>query len=254
MTVWGYSELSDLIRMRPGIRNGVIVDTNILVSATYELDKYHEDSVELIELLIENQIPLFCNVNIRAEFLEIHRRILFSEAILDFEKQCNKADLPTNLAALLTNYRSRHEKRMKRKPDSEPKSLSEREIKEFKVEMSLVHDNDKDLWTELCDERIGDKLSEIWSDTEIGLGLNPLRTREEDHKGLLNKAPDWDDAVQLMEKQGLPSSDAMIINMFLVSKLEVIASSDIDVGLSILKLSRPNKCCIIPDVHKSRIV
>ena len=87
MAIWGYSELDSLLVKNHMAHNGFLVDTNILVSATYDLDKFHDDSADFIEKIINKNIPLYCNVNIRSEFLEIHRRILFSEAILDFERQ-----------------------------------------------------------------------------------------------------------------------------------------------------------------------
>lgn len=38
----------------------------------------------LIEILTNHKIPLFANVNIQAEFLEIYRRILIPESLCDF--------------------------------------------------------------------------------------------------------------------------------------------------------------------------
>lgn len=138
MNIWGYSELDILLETHPGVQNGIIVDTNILVSATYDSDKYYDDSMALIEALIGRKIPLFCNVNIRSEFLEIHRRILFSEAILDFEKECIKTLLPSALAGELTSFRAKYERRLKEKPDDTPLKLSETDIKEFKLKMTKV--------------------------------------------------------------------------------------------------------------------
>lgn len=86
----GYSELDKLLIQSPNVKNGILIDTNILVSATYELDQCHDSAMNFIDSIIEREIPIYCNVNIRAEFLEIHRRILFSEAILDFEKHVKK--------------------------------------------------------------------------------------------------------------------------------------------------------------------
>lgn len=113
MKIWSYSQLDLLLQKNPELKNGLIIDTNILVSATYEIDRFHEESVNFFEHVIDLGIPIFCNVNVRAEFLEIHRRILFSEAILDFEEEFDKIILPLGLAGLLTNYRARTERRKK---------------------------------------------------------------------------------------------------------------------------------------------
>lgn len=53
MALWGYGELDVLVNARPNIKNGLLIDTNILVAATYELDKFHEPAMDLIDALIE---------------------------------------------------------------------------------------------------------------------------------------------------------------------------------------------------------
>ncbi len=253
MSLWGYSELSDLLLHKPGLKNGVIVDTNILISATYELDDFYEETSAFVELLIQNKIPMFCNVNVRSEFLEIHRRIIFSEAILDFEHQVDKTKLPATLAGKLTTYRSQYERKLKSKPDEAPKRLGEREIKDFKLEMAQVQSSKNDLWTELCENQVASQLIDIWNETEADFGLNTLSLREEDQKKHLNQKPDWDNAVALMSKHGLASSDAMIVNIFLSSKFEAIVSSDTDIGISIKKENRHDKICILPDLVKAKL-
>lgn len=70
MALWGYAELNALIDAHPNVKNGILIDTNILVAATYDMDKYHEAAKGFIDQLIDKSIPLFCNVNIRAEFLD----------------------------------------------------------------------------------------------------------------------------------------------------------------------------------------
>lgn len=253
MAIWGYSELDSLLDKNPMAHNGFLVDTNILVSATYDSDKFHDDSAVFIEKIINKNIPLYCNVNIRSEFLEIHRRILFSEAILDFERQCSKSLLPTPLVNSLTIFRNKYERRMRDKPNETPYKLGESEIKEFKITMDKIIGNEKDLWTELCEDRIGTKLVDIWSETESALGLNFLSLRKEDQDLHLTQKPEWEGVTELISKHGLSSSDAMILNMFLSSKFEVIASSDADISLTIKRLGLQHKHCISPDELKKQI-
>ena len=100
MSVWGYSKFKVLLEQHPQARKGFWIDTNILVSATYDSDKYHDNSTVFIEQILENEIPLFCNVNIRAEFLEIHRRIIFSEAILEMKMAASRRAMDTRLGVL----------------------------------------------------------------------------------------------------------------------------------------------------------
>lgn len=79
--------------------------------------------------------------------LEIHRRIIFSEAILDFEKQCKKVLLPNDLVNDLNAFRTRYERRLASKPNKTPIKLGDSEIKEFKIKIVQVHGLQKDLWT-----------------------------------------------------------------------------------------------------------
>lgn len=253
MSIWGCSELNRLLTNCPFAAKGFLIDTNILVLATYESDKYHDESSDLIETLIEKEIPLFCNVNIRSEFLEVHRRILFSEAILDFERQCNKSLLDTPLVNTLSKFRNKYERRLKEKPDETPLKLSETEIKDFKLLMTKILSHGKDLWSELCEDRIGTKLTEIWQETEDALGLNFLSLRQEDQNNHLKNKPEWDSVTELISKHGISSADAMILNMFLSSKFEVIALSDVDIALTIKRINLPQKHCIAPDELKIKI-
>jgi hypothetical protein len=79
------------------------------------------------------------------------------------------------------------------------------------------------------------------------LGLNFLTTREEDSGSLVTKSPDWEDAVKLIEKFGLSSSDSMIINIFSCSSLVALATSDKEVAHTIEQISNGNKLCFVPD-------
>lgn len=156
--------------------------------------------MDFIDTCISLEIPLFRNVNIRSEFLEIHRRIIFSEAILDFEKQCKKTLLPTDLVNDLNAFRTRYERRLVSKPNKTPLKLSDSEIKEFKINMVQIQGLQKDLWTELCSDRIGNKIAEIWQKTEQKLGLNFLSLREEDREKHLNQKPEWSEVTDLISK------------------------------------------------------
>ncbi len=250
MRLWGYSEIDSLIKERPTIKNGILVDTNILVSATYDLDMYNDESLGLIKCLISNSIPVFSNLNIRSEFLEIHRRILFSEAILDFERECSKSSLPLKLSNSLSVFRAKYERRLKDKPTDTPLKLSESEIKDFKFMLINVRGAKYDLWSEICKNHIGNKLINIWLGTIETLGLNFLSLSEKNQEKYLLLKPDWSNVVELMSGEGLSSSDAMIINIFHSSKFEIIASSDKDIALTIQRSNRYFKNCLTPDELK----
>lgn len=254
MALWGYSELDALLEVHPNSKKGFLIDTNILVAATYDLDKYNEIAVDFIDSLADREIPLYCNVNIRSEFLEIHRRIVISESLLDFEEKCDKTQLPPELASELTNYRNSFERKRRNKPDEPPRKLSESEIKAFKLMMVNIQGNrGDDLWTEFCENNIGTKIIELWAEVESDFGLNFLSLRKEDQELHLNQKPEWEDVVKLMTNPALSSADAMIVNMFFVSKFEVIASSDVDIAIALKKSGLTDKHAIVPDELKEQL-
>ena len=241
--LWGYSEFEQLLKSHPAISTGILVDTNVLISATYEMDLFHEETTQFLDVLIGKQAPLFCNVNVRSEFLEIHRRIIFTEALLSFESVTKGSALDVEFRKKLSSLRSNQKTREDQ--GRTPLRLSEADLKIFK---SLVmQEDDGKLWNKFSSEYIGDNLIEVWNSTVEKIGLNPLSLREEDKKQYIITVPDWEDAVRLMSSHGLSSSDAMIVNMFRSSVFELILSSDADIGTSVSMLKLPNKLCILPD-------
>lgn len=243
--ILGYSDFLKTLSERHTLKGGVVVDTNVLISATYDSDIFYDETKEFLSFIAEHAIPLFCNVNVRAEFLEIHRRIIFSEALFDFNDAIEKAKLPIPLASQLGKWsKSNKTRKSQGKP---PLRLSEADLKWVKLELMKIKDSKKDLWAVLCDSRIGNKLSYLWEKTIEELGLNFLSLRKEDQAQHLSEAPDWDATIQLIEQHGVSSADAMILNMFLVSKFDALITSDIEVALTLRRLNPPDKICFIPD-------
>lgn len=240
--VVGYSEFTK--QLDEGLKSGVIADTNLLIAATYDLDSANSDAIQFLDILSEHRVPIFCNVNVRSEFLEIHRRIIFTEALLDFESHVNKAKIPIELVKKLNSIRTRSSKQTLR---DRALRLSEAEIKDFKVFMSGIRSGNGDLWATFCEDRVGGKLTSVWSEAEGELGLNFLSLRKEDQAIYFNKSPEWEVAVRLMESEGLSSSDAMIVNLFLCSKLKAIATSDWDVASAVKKAAQNGKTAFCPD-------
>jgi predicted nucleic acid-binding protein len=244
--LWGYSEFEELLKNNPSINTGILVDTNVLISATYDMDLFYEETTNFLDILVDKCIPLFCNVNVRSEFLEIHRRIIFTEALLSFESVTKGSALGIEfrkkLSSLRTNQKTREDQ------GRQSVRLSEADIKTFKSLM--LQEDDGKLWTKFSTEYIGSSLIDVWSSTVENIGLNPLSLRKEDHEKYIITSPDWKDTVHLMSSHGISSSDAMIINMFRSSKFEVLASSDSDIGLTVNQLKLERKFCILPDEVK----
>jgi predicted nucleic acid-binding protein len=243
--IWGYSDFLTTLNRLPSLKKGMVVDTNVLVSATYDSDKFYDPTKEFLNFVAEYEVPLYCNVNVRAEFLEIHRRIIFSETLFDFADTIDSAKLPMTLASQLGKWSKINKTR--KESSKSPLRLSEGDLKNVKLELMKISDGERDLWSVLCENRIGNKLSRLWEMTVSELGLNFLTIRKEDQAEHLDKAPDWDDAIKLIEQQGLSSSDAMILNMFFSSKFDALITSDLEVALTFERIKPLNKICFIPD-------
>lgn len=246
--VLGYSDFLKALTDKPSLKNGLVVDTNVLISATYDSDNFFEPTTQFFDYLAENKIPIYCNVNVRAEFLEIHRRIIFTESLIDFFHEVNRSLLPTDVSAQLGKWSASNKRRVdEQRP---PLRLSEAEIKKIKLDLMQIVDGDRNLWTALCENKIGNKLESLWIQTEEELGLNFLSTRNEDSSPLFKSSPEWSGAVKLIEKHGLSSSDAMIVNMFFCSSLGAIVSSDQEVAHIVGRSETPDKICFVPDSLK----
>lgn len=243
--ILGYSDFLKILNERPALGKGLVVDTNVLISATYESDAFFDSTTEFLSLIAENEVPIYCNVNVRAEFLEIHRRLIFSEALFDFADTIDTPKLPLQLAQQLGKWSKANETR--KRQEKPPLRLSEADLKWVKLALIQVSDGHKDLWTVLCENRIGDKLSFLWQKTVDELGLNFLTLRKGDQAEHLDRAPEWEDAIKLIEQQGLSSSDAMILNMFLVSKFEALITSDSEIAITLKRLRPEQKLCFVPD-------
>lgn len=243
--LWGYSDFSSLLDSRPSLRSGIVVDTNVLISATYDFDTFFEETIELLDILVENQIPLFCNVNVRVEFLEIQRRIIFTEALLSFENATKRSSLPFELAKKLSSLRSNQSAR--EKDGRSPLRLSEADIKNIKNLMIREVSLAGNLWFSFCKDYVNDQLLNIWAEVVEQVGLNFLSIRQEDQDNYITAPTDWDKTIEFMSSEGVSSSDAMILNMYQSSKFEAILSSDADIGISVFRMNRADKFVILPD-------
>ena len=72
---------------------GTILDTNILISASYELRDLHHEVVNLWEVLQKRNYRLFATVNTRSEFLEFQRRLILTENLFDITDATSKVKI-----------------------------------------------------------------------------------------------------------------------------------------------------------------
>ena len=86
---------------------GCFADTSILCSFSFPYDKYNEMAELALRPLSNAEIPIFTNVNVKAEFLENQRRVQIPECLVDFYDDLSKT-LDDTLADELADFKKRY--------------------------------------------------------------------------------------------------------------------------------------------------
>lgn len=217
--------LEHLAGKNRAIQAGCLVDTNILISVSLPIDTNNSAAEELVHRLTKLKIPLYSNVNIRAEFLEIQRRVLIPETLIEFYESSNEV-LDEILTAKLRSIQSSYREAIKNKRIYK---FSDERIKEFRTLLSTYRLGDKDAWMYFCENFLAPQLEAVWDEVVRICGLNFIKIREGEQHPLLNTKISWDGVTHIMGKYGLGSADSMILNLLLSSKLEVVATADGDI-------------------------
>ncbi len=241
-----YNSFYKIIDSYAYAKNGLLTDTNFLISLTYELSTFHDQSIELYELISENLIGLFCNVNVRNEFLEVHRRIIITEALVSFSSDpVVKQVLPFQIKGRIKSLKTRRDNATKK--SVAPSILSDTEIKMYAEELSSIYYGPNNLWNALCEKYLAHTLTAIWTSLETDFNINFLSLRKNDITNYLVKEPEWFDAIKIIEKYGIGSSDSMIINMFMCTNFLILITSDKEIARIIEHLDIDNKFVLIPN-------
>lgn len=224
MALISIDQLENLILTNPNFKNGCLLDTNVLVAASLSIDPMNEAAEILVSKLAKLNIPLYSNVNIRSEFLEIHRRVLIPECLVEFyETQIHLEDmLAAKLKSVQTSYRKSLENKKVYK-------FSDDRIKEFRVLLSTRSINDINGWFYFCEKFLMPQLSVVWDEVVRLCSLHFIKIRDGEKHSLLMKQVLWDGVTDLMGKYGLSSADSMILNLFLSSRLSLVATADGDI-------------------------
>lgn len=82
-------------------KKGCILDTNFLIALTEENHAYFEDSNFLFEKLVQYQIPIYCTVTVRTEFIDYQRRIKITESLMDMLARTSKWKISSSVKEIL---------------------------------------------------------------------------------------------------------------------------------------------------------
>ena len=239
--IQGFTELPNFLNTTEPL--GCFADTTVLFSFSYPLDAFNDASESALEPLYLNAVPIFSNVIVRAEFLEQHRRALIPECLIDFYQDF-EGELPTSIRLKLQSHQTSYRRKMNEEKSAK---LDANQIKSFRSLLSSLVGPHGNGWELLCRGYLDSKMAPLW-DTLVGrLNLTFLSLRATDGNVHLHSSPTWESAVSLMGRYGIASSDAMILNMFLCSKIPVLLTADLEMAEVALKESKGQKKIFVPD-------
>jgi hypothetical protein len=244
-----FSEFRDYfaaIRFDDGIAEGTILDTNILISLTYEVKSNHEEVITfLTEHLASKRdggFRLFTTVNTRSEFLDFNRRLLMTENLRDAIDEKAPWKIPAKAKAQI-QYQSGQLKR--REQQGGDPVFNDTQVKAIKSTFSAGRFSGNAGWLALCEDFLADQL-DVAEKNLADLGVEYVSQHEPSQKDLFHKKIEWPEAKQISESTCLGLADAMIINAFQCSRFPFIISSDFDIGYAVLA-SKNLKDVVMPD-------
>jgi predicted nucleic acid-binding protein len=121
------SDLEKFFQTHPDAKHGCIVDTNVIFATSYPLDNFNEWGEEVFNELHRLQVPIYTNQIVRSEFIDLNRRVVIPEGLVDFFEDYS-GTLEDEVESKLRSLKTR-----KRKAEVEEKTfkLSDSEINEF---------------------------------------------------------------------------------------------------------------------------
>ncbi|MCB0342068.1 MAG: hypothetical protein H6626_13115 [Pseudobdellovibrionaceae bacterium] len=217
-----------------------VVDTQLLIASLYDPSAFYEDVVELTAILGRYGVKVYSNVNIRAEFLDIQRRIFLTEHLMDLLEDQN-----VKLSRSARSFLQSNIKAWLNRQDEGQKILSDRKLKESRDVFPLVPHSGHIGWVQFCEYALAN-LEESWGLLEETYSLEYISLREEDKSPLVAGEVTWGNMIQISKKVGISTHDAMILNLFFNCEVEFLISADADVCFGGL-VSRSTKPIFAPD-------
>ncbi len=192
--------------------------------------------------LSEIGVPVFTNVTIRSEFIELHRRVMIPEGLGDLATSGNLivANLKNELKVVQTQL-------SKSRIDGKPLKFAARKIAEWREQLSAHQIDGRDGWELFCRDYLQGKIEPIWTDTCSALNVSFVSTRSGESQGWLTSDLSWEQMVGYVGQFGLGSSDAMILNLFMSSSFGGLVTADRDLIYAFTKLAPNDRFIIIPD-------
>jgi len=241
-----FSELDKYLQSleEEGAVKGTILDTNVLISATYDVRDSYSDVLSVWETLQEYGYELFATVSTRSEYLEFYRRLTLTEALFDIIDDFSTYKISSRARAKIQTLRGSLKTSVL--ADSEKDEVfNDIQLKKIKKEFSAGNHSGQKGWLEICDVFLRTQVARA-DQGLIDSGIKYISPNDPAQAGLFNSALNWSAAVDICEKSGTAFSDSMILNALKSSKLFFVVTLDFDIAYA--ALSDPNmKDVVVPD-------
>ena len=242
--VIAYSEFESYLRglEKLHLTRGTILDTNILISLTYEVKSDHDEIVAFVDKLIGQDFRLFTTVNTKSEFLDFHRRLIMTEHLIDMVGPDSSWKI--SKAALAQIQSQLGQLRRSEKQGGDP-VFSDRQLKKIKSAFSAGAHSGQQGWIKLCEILLKNRLDESEAAlTDFGIGY--ISQHEPLQEELFSEKIDWPNAKRISEQTCVGLADSMILNAFSCSRFPFLISADFDIGYAALA-SRDLRDIVMPD-------
>lgn len=242
--VIAFSEFTPYLKtiLRGDYAQGTILDTNILISLTYEIKSDFDEVNDFVDRLIDERFLLFTTVNTKSEFLDFQRRLFMTEHLRgSIESEAGWKISSASRAQI--QVQSGQLKRSEQQ-GADP-VFSDRQLKKIKSAFSAGNHSGHQGWMKLCEGVLSGRLDEAEAALSRN-GIQYISQHEPNQKDLFLKKIDWPDAKRIAELTCLGLSDAMILNAFQCSRFPFIVSADFDLGYAALA-SKEMRDVIMPD-------
>lgn len=229
--------------------SGAIIDTNILISLTYELKSDHEEVFEFVSSLDKFKIPYFTTVTTRSEYLDFYRRLILTENLLSIVDGTSPLKITTRERSEIKTKEGLIGTRQSRKPGTD-RVFNDADLKDIKRVFSAAPFSGHHGWLKVCSAILGGRL--LLSENALkSFGVTYISQHDDAQKPLFTKKIDWPEARDISEMTGLGLSDSMILNALQCSRFPFVISADFDVGYAVLADPKM-KDAVMPDSVASK--
>lgn len=220
----------------PAFRQGCLVDTSVLFAASYPVDRLNTWAENVFETLHRHSIPIHTNINIRSEFIDLHRRVLIPEGLVTMLGDLS-GQLEPAVEQQLKILKTQVDRATK---DGKATKFHDQQIKKYRDLLGRG-------WDLFCDSYLEPYIKDVWETAVRELKITFVGTRKIDDPKLFEQSVEWPKMLEIVGKTGVGSSDAMIINLFLSSKFQFIVSADSDFAAAVERFADKSRFVLAPN-------